>query len=139
MSCRGFEPLTPWLKVKCSTGWASRTNGAESRTWTRNLLITSQLLYQLSYFGKWWAIQDSNLWPPACKAGALTNWANRPKQISWRNLIYQLLLFLSTFFLLFFIFFRLFQLFSHQSTYLALILEMKTQILSLLFLCFFCE
>ena len=26
-------------------------NGAETRTWTRNLLITSQLLYQLSYFG----------------------------------------------------------------------------------------
>ena len=27
-------------------------NGAGSRTWTRNLLITSQLLYQLSYSGK---------------------------------------------------------------------------------------
>ena len=53
-------------------------NGAGNRTWTHNLLITSQLLYQLSYSGTWWAIQDSNLWPPACKAGALTNWANRP-------------------------------------------------------------
>ena len=111
----GFEPQTPWLKVKCSTGWASETNiigclgwirtsgmqeskscalplgyeaklqvverggfeppnpkeqiyslsrlasslslhknGAENRNWTRNLLITSQLLYQLSYFGTWW-------------------------------------------------------------------------------------
>ena len=23
--------------------------------------------------GKWWAVQGSNLRPPACKAGALTN------------------------------------------------------------------
>ena len=56
----------------------SLQSGAGNRTWTHNLLITSQLLYQLSYSGTWWAIQDSNLWPPACKAGALTNWANRP-------------------------------------------------------------
>ena len=138
----GFEPQTPWLKVKCSTGWASETlwynnfwlprldsnqrnarvkvlclttwlrgkitsggerwirttepegtdlqsaafslfaispSGAENRNRTRNLLITSQLLYQLSYFGKlWWAMRDSNSRPPACKADALTNWANRP-------------------------------------------------------------
>ena len=26
-----------------------------------------------------WAVQDLNLWLPACKAGALANWANRPK------------------------------------------------------------
>jgi hypothetical protein len=25
------------------------------------------------YFEEWWAVQDSNLRPPACKAGALTN------------------------------------------------------------------
>ena len=54
-------------------------SGAESRTWTHNLLITSQLLYQLSYSGlKWWAMRDSNSRPSACKADALTNWANRP-------------------------------------------------------------
>ena len=109
-----FELQTPWLKVKCSTGWASETDlvnfgclgwirtsemqeskscalplgyeaiissggerwirtiepegtdlqsaafslfaispyGAKNRNRTRNLLITSQLLYQLSYFGK---------------------------------------------------------------------------------------
>ena len=29
----------------------SPNNGAENRNRTRNLLITSQLLYQLSYFG----------------------------------------------------------------------------------------
>ena len=47
----GLEPGTYWLQVSCSTNWA---------------------------MSAWWAIQDSNLWPPACKAGALTNWANRP-------------------------------------------------------------
>ena len=135
-----FELQTLWLKVKCSTYWASGSfikmvasarfelaecksqslvpyhlatrqskwwgemdsnhwtrrnrftvcrvwplrylpikNGAENRNRTRNLLITSQLLYQLSYFGiKWWAMRDSNSRPPACKADALTNWANRP-------------------------------------------------------------
>ena len=62
--------------------WLNIINGAGNRTWTHNLLITSQLLYQLSYSGTWWAIQDSNLWPPACKAGALTNWANRPN-LNW--------------------------------------------------------
>ena len=31
--------------------YPSKKNGAENRNWTRNLLITSQLLYQLSYSG----------------------------------------------------------------------------------------
>ena len=26
VSCRGLEPLTLWLKVRCSTNWASRTS-----------------------------------------------------------------------------------------------------------------
>ena len=89
--------------------YPSKKNGAENRNWTRNLLITSQLLYQLSYFGKnkWWAIQDSNLWPPACKADALTNWANRPSPLSmctiqalsrWQLIIYQTIDTLSTIF-----------------------------------------
>ena len=30
--------------------------------------------YRIDYTAdKWWAVQDSNLRPPACKAGALTN------------------------------------------------------------------
>ena len=112
-----FERMTPWLKVKCSTGWANETfkmaalarfelahvrvkvwclttwlqgntlvgrggfeppnpkeqiyslprlatslssqkSGAEKRNRTLNLLITSQLLYQLSYFG----IKNGGLW-----------------------------------------------------------------------------
>ena len=55
----GLEPGTYWLQVSCSTNWA---------------------------MSAWWAIQDSNLWPPACKAGALTNWANRPTINDYKNL-----------------------------------------------------
>ena len=36
---------------------------------------------KLSY---WWRIRDSNPWPPACKAGALANWANSPKQFTYK-------------------------------------------------------
>ena len=78
---------TRWEQIyslsRLATSLPLQKNGAETRTWTRNLLITSQLLYQLSYFGinKWWAIQDSNLWPLACKASALTNWAMLPKNL----------------------------------------------------------
>ena len=46
----------------------STTYGADDRTWTDNLLITSQLLCQLSHtsisifcFYKWWWKKDSNL------------------------------------------------------------------------------
>ena len=47
-------------------------NGAGERSRTLDLLITSQLLYQLSYTGIiWWRMTGSNRRPPACKAGAL--------------------------------------------------------------------
>ena len=72
--------------------------GAGERTWTPNLLITSQLLYQLSYTSiyfekfkftnvcshitlvnlKWRPGRDSNPRPPAWQAGILTNWTTRP-------------------------------------------------------------
>ena len=46
---------TQWEQIYSLSRLASslplQKNGAETRTWTRNLLITSQLLYQLSYFG----------------------------------------------------------------------------------------
>ena len=50
---------------------------ADNRTRTDNLLITNQLLCQLSHIGedqiwlKKWGLQGSNLWPSACKADAL--------------------------------------------------------------------
>ena len=77
VSHAGFEPATLWLKVRCSTNWANDSsrftkNGADERTWTPNLLITSQLLYQLSYIGVlWWRMTGSNRRPSACKADAL--------------------------------------------------------------------
>ena len=49
----------------------ARKNGAGERSRTLDLLITSQLLYQLSYTGIWWRMTGSNRRPPACKAGAL--------------------------------------------------------------------
>ena len=49
---RGIEPLTSTVQAWRSPCWANSPNGADSRTWTHNLLITSQLLYQLSYVGK---------------------------------------------------------------------------------------
>ena len=52
----GFEPSNPKEQIyslpRLATSLPLQNNGAETRTWTRNLLITSQLLYQLSYFGK---------------------------------------------------------------------------------------
>ena len=46
--------------------------GAGDGTRTRDLLITNQLLYQLSNTSiLWWELQGSNLWHPACKADAL--------------------------------------------------------------------
>ena len=44
-----IELSTPWLKVTCSTDWATRAYGAEDGTWTRGLALTKRTLYQLSY------------------------------------------------------------------------------------------
>ena len=49
----GFELANVAFRVRCLTTWLrGNINGAGNRTWTHNLLITSQLLYQLSYSGK---------------------------------------------------------------------------------------
>ena len=73
VSPKRFERSTHWLKVSCSTDWATETsNGADCRNWTRNLLITSQLLCQIELSRqKWWRSTGSNRWPSACKADAL--------------------------------------------------------------------
>ena len=52
----GFEPWNPKEQIyslpRLTTSLSlQKKDGAENRNWTRNLLITSQLLYQLSYFG----------------------------------------------------------------------------------------
>ena len=59
MSVPGFEPGTTWLKVKCSTDWATHPSFliiyairyALDRNRTSDTRIFSPLLYQLSYQG----------------------------------------------------------------------------------------
>ena len=46
-----IEPEGTDLQSAAFDHFATAPYGAENRTWTHNLLITSQLLYQLSYFG----------------------------------------------------------------------------------------
>ena len=54
---RTTEPEGTDLQSVAFSLFAISPYGAENRNRTRNLLITNQLLYQLSYFGKkWWAI-----------------------------------------------------------------------------------
>ena len=52
----GFEPWNPKEQIyslpRLATSLSLHIDGAENRNRTRNLLITSQLLYQLSYFGE---------------------------------------------------------------------------------------
>ncbi|EAZ84464.1 hypothetical protein BB14905_20885 [Bacillus sp. B14905] len=101
----GFEPPNPKERIYSPPRLATSlplqgNNGAGDRSRTHDLLITSQLLYQLSYTGnkkitvptgiepaiscvtgrhvnryttgpKWWRMTGSNRRPPACKAGAL--------------------------------------------------------------------
>ena len=62
-------------------------NGAGSRTWTRNLLITSQLLYQLSYSGIYLImVAWDGIEPPTQGFSVLcsTDWATKPF-FKWRS------------------------------------------------------
>ena len=49
----GFEPATFWSRTKRATKlrYTSKKAGANEGTRTLDLLITNQLLYQLSYIG----------------------------------------------------------------------------------------
>ena len=49
---RTTEPEGTDLQSVAFSHFAISPSGAENRNRTRNLLITNQLLYQLSYFGK---------------------------------------------------------------------------------------
>ena len=37
------------------------------------------------FWSSWWRWGESNSWPPACKAGALANWATPPYAICFAN------------------------------------------------------
>ena len=50
VSHTGIEPVTPWLKVKCSTDWANGSYyGVIDGTWTRDNQCHKLALYQLNY------------------------------------------------------------------------------------------
>ena len=50
VSHTGIEPVTPWLKVKCSTDWANDSHyGAGNEVRTRDIQLGRLTLYQLSY------------------------------------------------------------------------------------------
>ena len=53
---RTIEPEGTDLQSAAFSHFATSPSGAENRNRTRNLLITSQLRYQLRHFGIWWEI-----------------------------------------------------------------------------------
>ena len=59
------------MKTKTSPKELAVIIGAKDGTRTRDIHLGKVTLYQLSHFRKWWELQDSNLWPSACKADAL--------------------------------------------------------------------
>ena len=61
---RCFRPCRGWVGTILGTvrNWRGRT--AQKQTPAIGLILRQY---------RWWAVQDSNLRPPACKAGALTN------------------------------------------------------------------
>ena len=70
---RGFEPLTLWLKVRCSAIWASEslmvpTRGLEPPTYWLQVSCSTSWAKSAK---KWWRLTGSNRWPSACKADAL--------------------------------------------------------------------
>ena len=90
----GFEPATFWMAIRYSTNWAIPTYGISVASAGPVRLCLTQLhlhpdiygdqrcgnfLSMLAYgtnYGEWCGVLDSNQWPPACKADALTSWAN---------------------------------------------------------------
>ena len=76
VSHTGIEPVTPWLKVKCSTDWANGSYyGVIDGTWTRDNQCHKLALYQLNYGHHykffWSGKRGSNSRHSAWKADAL--------------------------------------------------------------------
>ena len=53
VSLNRVERLTMRLEIASSIQLSYKDKSADSRNWTRNLRITSALLYRLSYVGMW--------------------------------------------------------------------------------------
>ena len=87
MRDQGFEPWTPWLRVRCSASWANRAYllsqaGDGNRThvfslegWCSTIEPHPHINTNISQSG--W--QDSNLRPPGPKPGALAKLSHTPK------------------------------------------------------------
>ena len=58
-----FELWTDWLRISCSTYWATGVYGAPQGIWTLDPLIKSQMLYHWASgaYGAPWEIQTPNL------------------------------------------------------------------------------
>ena len=82
VSHTGIEPVTPWLKVKCSTDWANGSYfGAGDEGRTRDIQLGRLTLYQLSYsriIWLWCLGPDLNQRPLGYEPSALTSWAMDP-------------------------------------------------------------
>ena len=103
MSPEGFEPSTTWLKVMCSTNWASEPYGWDSRirtyecrsqsampyrlaishyngvtdgTWTHDNQNHNLALYQLNYGHHVVRHQGVEPWTPWLRVRCSTSWAN---------------------------------------------------------------
>ena len=82
----GIEPLTCWLRINCSTNWATPANGYLGVKYTYFLMIfwdkvmlTSALLYQLSHTSII-LVGGVGIEPATSSMSQKrsTNWANRP-------------------------------------------------------------
>ena len=62
----GFEPQTPWLKVKCSTGWASETNIIGCLGWIRTsgMQESKSCALPLGYEAKLQVVERGGFEPP---------------------------------------------------------------------------
>ena len=71
----GFEPATFGL-------WAQRATGLLHPAISFYFFEISNLKFQITRLGQWWAWVDSNYRPHAYQACALTNWATGPRGLS---------------------------------------------------------
>ena len=73
----GFEPATFWMAIRCSTNWATAAYGisvASAGSVRSKPVFVCRFVW--TNYGEWCGITDLNRWPHACKAYALTSWAN---------------------------------------------------------------
>ena len=69
-----------WQLLRLGSRWGSgRVRQNQSAQKVQKTKKSSWFLGKSGTF--WWRLLDSNQWPPACEAGALTSWAKPPDKI----------------------------------------------------------